>query len=101
MFIIAGTLYLIALGLIHLLVPRLDAIEDVERVPVKMFSTGTFVGFGFVGLILGSFVGWLVGLISRVSGQTLLSYMLVAGAIGIGIGVIAGMLFGHKEAQKA
>jgi ACS family hexuronate transporter-like MFS transporter len=101
MFIIAGTLYLLALGLIHLLVPRLDAIEDVERAPVKMFSTGTFVGFGFVGLILGSFVGWLVGLMSRVSGQTLLSYMLIAGAIGIGIGVIGGMLFGHKEAQKA
>ena len=101
MFIIAGTLYLIALALIHLLVPRLEAIEDVERVPVKMFSAGTFVGFGFVGLILGSFVGWLIGLISRVSGQTLLSYMLLAGAIGIGIGVIAGMWYGHKEAQRA
>src|SRR5687767_14902294 len=101
MFIIAGTLYLIALALIHLLVPRLDAIEDVERVPVKMFSAGTFVGFGFVGMILGSFVGWLFGLITRVPGQTLFGYMLIAGAIGVALGVIVGMWFGHKEAQRA
>ena len=101
MFIIAGTLYLLALGLIHLLVPRLEQIDDVERAPIKMFSAGTFIGFGFVGLILGSFAGWLIGLISRVSGQTLLSYMLLAGAIGIGVGVMTGMWFGHKEARGA
>ena len=96
-FIIAGTLYLIALALIHLLVPRLDAIEDVERVPVRMFSAGTFVGFGFVGLILGSFVGWLFGLISRVSGHVLFKYMIVAGAIGIAIAVSGGLLWGRNE----
>jgi hypothetical protein len=101
MFIIAGTLYLLALGLIHLLVPRLEQIDDVERAPIRMFSAGTFVGFGFVGLILGSFAGRLIGLISRVSGQTLLGYMLLAGAIGIGVGVIVGMWFGNKEAQRA
>jgi MFS family permease len=97
MFIIAGTLYLLALALIHLLVPRLDAIDDVERVPIRMFSAGTFVGFGFVGLILGSFVGWLFGLISRVAGQVLFKYMIVAGVIGIAIGVIGGLLWGRNE----
>ena len=100
-FTIAGTLYLIALAIIHLLVPRLEQVEDVEHAPVGMFSAGTFVGFGFVGLILGSFVGWLIGLISHVAGNGLLGYMLVAGAIGMGIGVVFGMLYSHKEAQRA
>ena len=100
-FTIAGTLYLIALAIIHLLVPRLEQVEDVEREPVRMFSAGTFVGFGFVGLILGSFVGWLLGLITRVAGQTLFGYMMLAGAIGIGVAVIAGMLYSHKTAQRA
>ncbi|HET9525684.1 MAG TPA: hypothetical protein VFO99_05935, partial [Pyrinomonadaceae bacterium] len=86
---------------IHLLVPRLDPVDDVERVPVRMFSTGTFVGFGFVGLILGSFVGWCFGLVTRVAGQTLFSYMILAGAIGIGIGIITGMLYSQRDAQRA
>ena len=100
-FMIAGTLYLIALAVIHLLVPRLDPVDDVERVPVRMFSAGTFVGFGFVGLILGSFVGWCFGLVTRVAGQTLFSYMILAGAIGIGIGIITGMLYSQRDAQQA
>ena len=99
-FTIAGTLYLIALALIHLLVPRLEQVEDMERAPVQMFSTGTFVGFGFVGLILGSFVGWVFGLFSHVAGNMLLKYMLIAGAIGIGIGVIVGLLYTQRAAQR-
>lgn len=99
-FTIAGTAYLVALAVIHLLSPRLDPVEDVERVP-GMFSPGTLVGFGFVGLIFGSFIGWCVGLISRVAGHTLFGYMMLAGAIGIGVGVLIGLLFSHKEAQKA
>jgi MFS transporter, ACS family, hexuronate transporter len=100
-FMIAGTAYLVALALIHLLSPRLDPVEDVERVPVRMFSVGTFVGFGFVGLILGSFVGWCLGLILRVGGQTLFGYMMLAGAIGVGVCIIAGLLYSHREAQRA
>lgn len=98
---IAGTLYLIALALIHLLAPRLEPVEDVERAPVRMFSAGTFVGFGFVGLILGSFVGWCFGLISHVAGNTLLAYMMRGGAIGIGIGVVIGLLYTQREQQRA
>ena len=91
-FIIAGTAYLVALLLIHLLAPRLDPVPDVESVPAGVFSAGTFVGFGFVGLILGSFVGWCTGLISRVTGQMLFEYMIFAGLIGIGVGIVVGLV---------
>ncbi len=100
-FTIAGTLYLLALALMHLLAPRLDPVEDVERVPVRMFSVGTFVGFGFVGLILGSFVGWCVGLMSRVPDQTLFQYMIVAGAAGVVIGIAGGLLWTRNERVNA
>jgi ACS family hexuronate transporter-like MFS transporter len=95
-FTIAGTLYLIALAIIHLLVPRLEQVENVERGPAQVFSVGTIVGFGFVGLILGSFVGWLFGLIMRVQGQALFEYMILAGALGIVIGIISGLLLGRN-----
>jgi hypothetical protein len=91
-FMIAGTAYLVALLVIHLLVPRLDQVEEVEVISAGPFSTGTFVGFGFIGLIFGSFAGWLTGLISRVAGQTLFEYMIFGGLIGIGIGVITGLI---------
>jgi hypothetical protein len=91
-FMIAGTAYLVALLVIHLLAPRLDPVPDVETVPAGLFSAGTFVGFGFVGLILGSFVGWCTGLISRVSGQMLFEYMIFAGLIGIGVGIVVGIV---------
>src|SRR5438067_1359919 len=42
-FIIAGVAYLIALLIIHLLVPRIEPIEDMERVVAKPFSIGTIV----------------------------------------------------------
>ena len=95
MFIIAGTLYLIALALIHLLAPRLEPVGDVDH--ARAFSGGMLIGFGFVGLVFGSFVGWCVGLISRVPGQILFEYMMIAGGIGIVIGVIAGVLLGRNE----
>ena len=86
-FTIAGTLYLFALLVIHLLAPNLDPVEDVER-PTRGFSAGALVGFGFVGLIFGSFVGWCTGLLSHVTGQTLFEYMMFGGAIGIALGII-------------
>lgn len=90
-FTIAGTLYLVALLVIHLLAPNLEPVEDVER-PTRGLSIGAFVGFGFVGLIFGSFVGWCAGLISHVTGQTLFEYMMFGGAIGIAIGIIFGFI---------
>jgi MFS transporter, ACS family, aldohexuronate transporter len=100
-FTIAGTLYLLALALIHLLAPRLEPVEDVERRPVRLFSAGTFVGFGFVGLVLGSFVGWCVGLMSHVAGETLFKYMMWAGAIGIAVSIIGGLLISRDERVEA
>jgi len=100
-FMIAGSAYLLALGVIHVLSPQLEPVEDVERVPSGMFSAGTLVGFGFVGLVFGSFVGWCVGLISRVDGHTLFGYMMLAGAIGILIGVVAGLLLNRNERVAA
>jgi ACS family hexuronate transporter-like MFS transporter len=91
-FMIAGTAYLLALTVMHLLAPRLDPVPDVESVPPGLFSAGTFVGFGFVGLILGSFVGWCTGLISRVTGQMLFEYMICAGLIGLGVGIVVGLV---------
>ncbi|HLE61673.1 MAG TPA: hypothetical protein VI750_00975 [Pyrinomonadaceae bacterium] len=89
--------------IIHLLAPRLEQVEDVERVPSGAFSIGPLVGFGFTGLIFGSFIGWCVGLLSRVAGQTLFKYMMLAGLIGAITGVIAGVLlarsgFGSRKA---
>ena len=96
-FMIAGTTYLIALAVIHLLAPRLEPVEEVDHMPARLFSGGTLIGFGFVGLIFGSFVGWCVGLISRVPGQVLFEYMMIAGGIGIVVGVITGILLGRNE----
>ena len=91
-FMIAGTAYLIALLVIHLLAPNLSPVDDVERVPESVLSLGSLVGFGFVGLVFGSFIGWCTGLISRVGGQTLFEYMMIGGAVGIVVGMIASMV---------
>lgn len=100
-FMIAGTAYLLALAIIHLLAPQLAPVDDVERGPARRFSAGTFIGFGFVGLIFGSFVGWCTGLLTRVAGQTLFEYMMIGGAIGIGVGLIGGLLASYKQPQTA
>ena len=95
-FLIAGTAYLVALLIIHLLAPRLEQVEDIEQLPSGPFSLGTLVGFGFIGLIFGSFVGWCTGLISRVAGQTLFKYMMFAGLVGAVISVSAGVLLARS-----
>jgi hypothetical protein len=91
-FMIAGTAYLVALLVIHMLVPNLDPVEDVERAVSRTVSTGTLVGFGFVGLVFGSFVGWCTGLLSHVTGQTLFEYMMIGAAIGIAAGIVFGFI---------
>jgi len=95
-FTIAGTLYLLALLVIHLLVPNLESVDDVERASTGTFSPGNLVGFGFVGLVFGSFAGWCTGLLSHVTGQTLFEYMMFGAAIGSGIGIMAGILRGAR-----
>jgi len=98
-FMIAGTAYLVALAIIHLLAPQLAPVEDVEH-SARRFAAGTFIGFGFVGLIFGSFVGWCTGLWLRVSGQVQFEYMMIAGGIGIIVGMIFGLLLSPNEVRE-
>jgi ACS family hexuronate transporter-like MFS transporter len=90
-FCIAASAYLVALGIIQLLAPRLDPVRNLGEKPVGMFSLGSLLGFGFIGLILGSFGGWCFGLIAKQSGQGLLKDM-IGGAI---IGIISGIVIGN------
>lgn len=90
-FFIAGITYLIALLIIHLLVPRLEQVEDVERGAEGAFSLGTIIGFGFMGLIFGSFIGWCAGLITKTAGSGLLQYMMFGGLIVAVIGIVVGV----------
>jgi hypothetical protein len=98
-FMIAGTTYLLALAIIHLLVPQLEPVENVEHGPAQGFHVGALIGFGFVGLIFGSFVGWCTSLALRVSGQVQFEYMMIAGGIGVVIGVFASLLFNNRESR--
>jgi len=98
-FTIAGTAYLLALLVIHLLVPRLEPVENIETATIRSISIGTIIGFGFVGLVFGSFFGWVTGLISRVAGPNLFKYMILAGLAGAIIGVIGGLLINNSAAK--
>lgn len=89
-FAIAGSAYLIALAIIHLLAPRLDPVDDVDQ--IRPWSAGSIVGFGFIGLIFGTFGGWSLGLILRLSGEALFRSMIGGALIGAAIGVVSGIL---------
>ncbi len=91
-FSIAGSAYLIALAIIHLLVPKLESIEDPDRVAVSPFSLGSVLGFGFIGFILGTFAGWCVGLLSKLTGQELLLDMFIGAILGAVVGNVVGNL---------
>jgi len=88
-FMIAGTAYLVALLVVHVLAPNLEPVEGVEHAST---NAGSLVGFGFVGLVFGSFVGWCTGLLSHVTGATLFGYMMIGATIGIGIGIVFGFI---------
>lgn len=98
-FLIAGTAYLMALLVIHLLVPRLEPVENIDSATTRSISIGTLVGFGFVGLVFGSFIGWLTGLISRVAGPSLFKYMILGALAGAIVGVIGGLLINNSAAK--
>jgi hypothetical protein len=101
-FLIASFVYLFALVVIHLLTPRLEQVDDIEVAAAGgALSIGTFVGFGFMGLILGSFVGWCAGLIMRAVGVDLLKYMLVSGLVATVLGVLAGVFITKSGSRPA
>ena len=89
-FAIAGSAYLIALAVIHLLAPNLDPVEDPEAASANPFSLGSLLGFGFIGFVLGTFGGWCVGLITGQTGSSLLGFMLGGALIGAASSVVIG-----------
>jgi H+/Cl- antiporter ClcA len=89
----------VALLIIHLLVPRVEPLGEVDDAVPQPFSVGSIVGFGFVGSIFGSFGGWCVGLLSRTSGSHLLEYMATGLVVGAVIGVISGVLITSAGAK--
>ncbi len=91
-FFAVGPLYLLALLVMHLLSPRLEPVGPDDLLHPKPYSFGSFLGFGFVGLILGSFSGWALGVILRLPRQLLLEYMGIGALIGIVVGIIVGNL---------
>jgi ACS family hexuronate transporter-like MFS transporter len=98
-FFTVGPAYLVALGIIHLLVPRLEPVGEDDLHRPKPMSAGSFLGFGFVGLILGSFLGWCLGLTTRQSGLMLLEFMFGGAVIGILAGIIIGNLILKSKSQ--
>ncbi|HEX2341144.1 MAG TPA: MFS transporter [Vicinamibacterales bacterium] len=97
-FLIAGSIYLITLGVIHLLVPQLTQV-DVDA-PVKPISLGTIVGFGFVGEVFGTFTAWIVGLVNA-AGPAMLTYLAIGAGIGGILGIIAGIAIANRQASQS
>ena len=76
--------------------PRAAGSWQSGGMPGAKYGMDAPYGFGFVGLVFGSFVGWCAGLLSRVASQTLLEYIMLGAGIGIIIGVISGYLVRHR-----
>jgi hypothetical protein len=98
-FYMAGVAYLVALLVIHLLVPNVEPLGEVDEVAPKAFSVGSLVGFGFMGCIFGSFGGWCIGILSRASGPHLLEYMALGLVIGAAIGIVSGTIISQLAAR--
>jgi ACS family hexuronate transporter-like MFS transporter len=93
-FVIAGSVYLIALAIVHSLAPKLEGVDIGARSDPTLL--GPAVGFGFVGLVLGTFGAWVLGLVTlagppAVVGAGLLRYLVWGAGIGALAGVGAGL----------
>lgn len=99
-FLIAGSAYLIALTIIQLLVPRSEPVGEIDRGSVKPFSLGSLVGFGFIGLMFGTFVGWVLDMIFKVPDVVSSKYMVTGAPLGAMLGVVAGIIIA-SSIQKA
>jgi len=93
-FVIAGSAYLVALAILHLMAPKLEVVDMGS--PIEPRSLGPIVGFGFVGLVFGTFLAWLVGLVTlagpaAVVGPALLGYLAWGAGLGAVVGAISGV----------
>jgi uncharacterized membrane protein len=88
------------LAIFHLLSPRLEPVDELVSSTRTSVSLGTLVGFGFVGVVFGSFFGWLIGLISRVAGPSLFKYLMLGALVGAIIGVIGSVIINSSTARS-
>jgi MFS transporter, ACS family, hexuronate transporter len=100
-FCIAASAYLLALTVIHLLTPNLEPVKNLGKGSHSVFSLGSLLGFGFTGLVLGSFGGWCFGLIARKSGSGLLKDMIGGAIVGIISGMVLGSVFSRMNRMEA
>jgi ACS family hexuronate transporter-like MFS transporter len=100
-FLIAGFAYLAALGVIHLLSPKLQPLDQIDSASINPVSIGSIVGFGFIGLMFGTFGGWVFGLVTRAAGKDLFLDMISGAGIGAVIGIVVGFIICSRLAKKA
>jgi MFS transporter, ACS family, aldohexuronate transporter len=93
----AASAYLLALAIIHLLAPNLEPVRNLGKGSPSVFSLGSLLGFGFTGLVLGSFGGWCFGLIARQSGSGLLKNMIGGAIVGMISGIVLGSVFSRMS----
>ncbi|HWN99126.1 MAG TPA: hypothetical protein VNS63_07630, partial [Blastocatellia bacterium] len=98
-FCIAASAYLLALTVIHLLTPNLEPVKNLGKGSRSVFSLGSLLGFGFTGLVVGSFGGWCFGLIARQSGSGLLKDMIGGAIVGIISGMVLGSVFSRMNSE--
>jgi ACS family hexuronate transporter-like MFS transporter len=99
-FCIAASAYLLALTVIHLLTPNLEPVKNLGKGSPSVFSLGSLLGFGFTGLVLGSFGGWCFGLIAKQSGSGLLKDMIGGAILGIISGIVLGSFFSRMSRME-
>jgi len=93
-FVVAGSIYLVTLGVIHLLVPQLRQ-SDVDA-PIDPFSVGSIIGFGFVGLVFGTFAAWIVGLVNA-AGPAMIKYLAIGANVGALVGIVGGIAITRSQ----
>jgi ACS family hexuronate transporter-like MFS transporter len=93
-FVVAGSIYLVTLGLIHLLVPQIRQ-ADVDA-PIDPFSVGSIIGFGFVGLVFGTFAAWIVGLVNA-AGPAMIKYLAIGANVGALVGIVGGIAITRSQ----